>query len=99
MLGSLLLVLALPPWNVWPLAWLAPLPWLWLICRPDWDSLRPYRALWLAGFLFWMLAIHWVRLPHWANHFGWVALSAYLACYLPAFVGLSRASNGKIHVA
>ena len=88
--GSLLLYLALPPWNLWPLAWFAPLPWLRLIRRPDWDLSHPYRALWLVGFLFWLFAIHWIRLPHWANHFGLLALAAYLACYLPAFIGLSR---------
>ena len=51
---------------------------------------RPYRALCLAGFVFWLMAIHWLRLPHPAVYLGWFALSAYLAVYLPVFVGLSR---------
>ena len=50
----------------------------------------PYAVLYLSGFLFWMLTLHWLRLPHWATNFGWVALSAYLAVYTPLFVGLSR---------
>ncbi|HEY2759122.1 MAG TPA: hypothetical protein VGI75_00225, partial [Pirellulales bacterium] len=31
LLGSLLVYLALPPWNLWPLAWIAPVPWLLLV--------------------------------------------------------------------
>ena len=51
---------------------------------------RPYAVLTLAGFAFWMGALHWLRLPHWATSFGWVALSLYFALYLPAFVGIAR---------
>ena len=40
--------------------------------------------------MFWLLTIHWLRLPHPALYLGWLALSAYLAIYLPVFVGLSR---------
>jgi apolipoprotein N-acyltransferase len=51
---------------------------------------RPYLGIWIAGFVFWLLAVHWLRLPHPATSIGWVALSFYLAFYLPAFVGLTR---------
>ena len=51
---------------------------------------RPYAVLTLAGFAFWMAALHWLRLPHWATSFGWVALSVYFAFYLPVFVGIAR---------
>jgi apolipoprotein N-acyltransferase len=81
---------ALPPVDAWPLAWIAPVGWILLIRRPALPGRRPYAALWLAGFLFWMAALHWLRLPHWATSFGWIALSLYLACYLPLFVGLCR---------
>ena len=33
--GSLLMWLALPPVDWWPLAWVAPLPWLLLVRQPD----------------------------------------------------------------
>ena len=88
--GSLLLWAALPPLAVAPLAWIAPVPWLALVRREHLPGRRPYLALWLAGFVFWLMAIHWIRLPHPALYLGWFALSAYLALYLPAFVGLSR---------
>ena len=54
-----------------------------------WAS-HPYRSLWLTGMFFWMATLQWLRLPHWAVGFGWLALGIYFGCYLPAFVGLSR---------
>jgi len=88
--GAAVLWAALPPLDLWPLGWIAPVWWLLLIRRKELSGRRPYAALWLVGFLFWMAAIHWLRLPHWATSIGWVALSAYLAFYLPVFVGLTR---------
>ncbi|HEY2839091.1 MAG TPA: apolipoprotein N-acyltransferase, partial [Pirellulales bacterium] len=90
LLGSALAWLALPPVGWWPLSWVAPIPWLLLIRRKELPGRRPYLALWLAGFAFWMATLHWLRLPHAATSIGWVALSAYLAVYLPIFVGLAR---------
>jgi len=125
--GAVVLWAALPPWDLWPLAWIAPLWWVILIrcnelagpppfehLQPDqsnrwlralmavlrWlaDGRRPYRVLWLAGFLFWLAAIHWLRLPHPVDYFGWIALAFYLAFYLPVFVGLSRVAVHQLRV-
>lgn len=57
---------------------------------------RPYLALWAAGFAFWLAAVHWLRLPHPATHLGWLALSFYLAFYLPVFVGLTRTAVHRL---
>jgi apolipoprotein N-acyltransferase len=57
---------------------------------------RPYGALWLAGFAFWLATVQWLRLPHPAVYLGWLALSAYLACYLPVFVGLARVAVHRL---
>jgi apolipoprotein N-acyltransferase len=89
-IGGLLFWLALPPVDFGPLAFVAPIPWIWLIEQPELSGKRPYLQIWLASFLFWLTALHWLTLPHWATSFGWVLLSFYLAFYLPAFVGLSR---------
>src|SRR5436190_3051219 len=89
LLGSLLVFISLPPFDLWPLAWVAPVPWLLLARHENLSGRRPYRALWAAGFAFWLLAIHWLRLPHWTTYFGWLALSFYLAFYLPVFIGLT----------
>jgi len=90
LLGSLLLWAALPPLALGWLGWIAPIPWLVLIRRDDLPGRRPYGAIYLAGLVFWLIAIHWLRLPHPLVHLGWIALSAYLAVYLPLCIGLSR---------
>jgi apolipoprotein N-acyltransferase len=94
LLGSVLLWEALLPvangWLGW-LGWVAPVPWLLLIALDDLPGRRPYRAIYVAGLVFWLLAIHWLILPYPAlTWLGWLALSAYLAIYLPAFVGIAR---------
>jgi len=89
--GALAMALVQPPADLWPAAWLAPLPWLMLVQRPAWPGRSAWAATWCAGFLYWLLAIHWLRLPHPpATAVGWVLLSAYLACYLPLFVWAAR---------
>ncbi len=73
------------------LVWIAPVPWLALICTEALPGKRPYRSLWLAGTVFWLLVVHWIRLPHPLNYLAWLALATYLGMYLPVFVWLSRA--------
>jgi len=91
--GAVTMFSVQPPVDWWLLAWLSPLPWLWLVARsPAAESIAPvsWRFLWLAGFLHWLATIHWLRLPHPATSIGWLLLSAYLACYLPLFLWLAR---------
>jgi apolipoprotein N-acyltransferase len=108
LLGSLLLWAALRPFSLpfdwfhqyayypFPLGWLgwiAPVPWLLLVQADELPGPRPYRSLYFAGLVFWLLAIFWLIYPYpeftWL---GWLALCAYLAIYLPAFVALSRSA-------
>jgi len=89
-IGAVLLWMALPPLDVAPLAWVGPCFWCALIGRSQPLKTREYLILAGVGFAFWMAALHWLRLPHWATSFGWVALSFYLAWYLPCFIGFSR---------
>jgi apolipoprotein N-acyltransferase len=96
--GSLLMWAALPPLDLWPLAWIAPVPWLLLIRQERLIGRRPYRTIWLAGFLFWMGVLHWIRLPFWADVFGLLALSFYLAFYIPVFVGLTRIAVHRLRI-
>jgi hypothetical protein len=86
LLGGLLLWTAFPPLNLWPIAWLAPLPWLYLALRP-----QP-----MTRFVFWLgsavrpLAPDAARNP--AGHIllsGRIILAAYLAVYCRSF-GLCR---------
>jgi apolipoprotein N-acyltransferase len=88
--GAATMFLIQPPADLWPLAWLAPLPWLALVTLPRLTGPRPWLAIWTGGFLHWLFTIHWLRLPHPATSIGWVALAAYLACYVPLFVWAAR---------
>ncbi len=81
---------ALPPLSLAPLVFLAPVGWGLLIRQPALPGRRPYLALWLSSFIFWLVTLYWLTLPHWATSIGWVALSFYLAFYFPAFMALSR---------
>ena len=89
-LGSLLTWLAFPPvgWSV--LAFFAPVLWLMWIAPATLPGRHPYRIFWLAGFTFWLLSVHWIRLPHPLNYLAWVVLASYLGVYLPLFVALAR---------
>lgn len=84
--------------SLWPLAWIAPIWWVMLARREKLVGKRPWFELWVAGFAFWMATLHWLRLPHWATSFGWVAGSFYLAFYLPVFVGLTRVAVHRLKI-
>lgn len=88
--GSLLLFAAQPPLGWSLLAWVAPWPWLWLakseLPRGRWTWIQ----IWLAGVVYWLLAIHWIRLAHDATWAGWLLLASYLGVYLPVFVAAVR---------
>lgn len=89
--GSVLTWLAFPPLGWSLLVWVGPIFWLRWIRVEQLPGKRPYRTIWLAGILFWLLAVHWIRLPHPMNYIGWLALAGYLGAYLPLFVALARA--------
>ncbi len=97
LLGGLLLWAAFPPLNLPWLAWVAPVPWLWLVNQPKLAGWRPYIVLWLCGTAHWLLILEGIRLAHPALYAGWLALSAYLGVYVPAFVGLTRVAVHRLN--
>jgi apolipoprotein N-acyltransferase len=96
--GSILMWAALPPLALGWLGWIAPMPWLLLVRIDSLPGRRPYRALYLAGLAFWLASIYWLILPHPLTSLGWLALSMYLAVYLPVFVGLSRVAVHRFSI-
>jgi len=98
LVGAMLLWAALPPLDLWLVAWVAPVWWILLIRREQLSGRHPYRALWLVGFLFWLAALHWLAIPNRYTAMGWIALSFYLSFYLPVFVGLSRVAVHRLRV-
>jgi apolipoprotein N-acyltransferase len=83
---------------LWPLAWLAPLPWLVLVRQQDLAGRRPYVAIWLGGFAFWLAMLYGISKAHPALIAGWIALSWYLAFYVPVFVWLARVAVHRLGV-
>jgi len=97
-LGAFFLWAALPPLEWWPLAWMAPVAWVWLIRCEKLPGRRPYVVMGLAGFAFWMATLQWMRLPHWATRLGWIARSFSLSFYLPVVVGLWQVAVHRLRV-
>ncbi len=89
LVGCLLMWVAMPPLKLSWLAWLALVPFAWLVL-PQQAEFKLYRQVWLATFLWWLATLHFVRLPFWGLWFGWALLSFYLSLYGPLFVAASR---------
>jgi apolipoprotein N-acyltransferase len=77
---------------------MAPAFWLLTVRRRELAGRRPYLVLWLAGFTYWFLVLQWLRLPHPVTAIGWLALSIYLACYLPTFVAICRVAVHRLGI-
>lgn len=89
-LSAVLLWAALPPLGLAPLGFVGPVGLVLLLRCERLPGRRPYGVVYAAGFVFWLLALHWVRLSHPAAYLGWVALAWYFAFYWPAFVAIGR---------
>ncbi|MDX1930437.1 MAG: apolipoprotein N-acyltransferase [Pirellulaceae bacterium] len=89
-LSAIALWASFAPLGLSLVAWVAPMGWLVVIERDTSPGKRGYFWLYLSGFLFWMLNLQGIRLAFWALIFGWIALSVYLAIYVPLFVGVTR---------
>lgn len=89
-LSALTLFASFAPISASFLAWVAPIGWLVVIEREKSPGNRGYFLLYLSGVVFWLLNLQGIRLAFWALIFGWIALSIYLAIYIPLFVGITR---------
>lgn len=89
---------AFPPLGWWPVAWLAPAVWVVLARMEKLPGRRPYRAIWAAGLIHWLVLLAWVRLAHWSAWFGWWALCLYLSIYLPLFIALTRIAVRRLGI-
>lgn len=87
--------LAYPPLSIDLIALVALIPLLLMVEQPEGLKRRHYVSLWLAGCIFWLLLLQGIRLAFWPLYAGWIALSIYLAVYLPLFVGLTRVARWR----
>jgi apolipoprotein N-acyltransferase len=88
--GAVLLWGAFPPLDLWPLAYVAVVPWVLLIRRPMLTGRRPYLVIYAAALVHWLMLLQGIRLAHGALYFGWFALSAFVACYTPVMIACGR---------
>lgn len=86
---AILTWLSFTPVDAGPLAWICLVPLL-LLTRVELRTHWMYRTLYLVGFLFWIVTLQWMRLGDPSMYIALVALSAYLACYWPLFILLTR---------
>lgn len=85
-----LLWIAFPPVGLSWLAWIAPVPLIWLVQVKSLPARRPYRQLFVAGLLYWLATFYFIPIPHPGLWLGWFTISAYMALYTPMFVGVTR---------
>jgi apolipoprotein N-acyltransferase len=91
--GAILLWLAQPPFRLWPLAWIALVPWFFLILKPR-LSRRQYGIIYVVAALYWAVTMQGIRHAHPAMFAAWGALAGYLAVYPLAWVALVRVASG-----
>lgn len=96
--AGILLWASFPPLNLWPLAWIAPVPWLYLARLPERFTWRTYAWIYLGGFIHWLAMLQGIRLAHPALVFGWITLAWYLAFYTPILVWLCRVATRQLRV-
>ena len=96
--SAVALWLAQPPVGWWPLAWVAPMGWLWIARRAEPLDRGDWLRVYLSGVVYWLLAVHWIRLPHPLTILGWPILCAYLGLYPLAFVWLTRVGLRRARV-
>jgi apolipoprotein N-acyltransferase len=94
---ALLTWAAFTPLDWGPLAWVCLVPVLLLIRLP-----RPtrwmYRALYGASLVCNFFMLQWMRLGDASMYPAWLALSVYLALYLPVFVAVTRVAVQRVRV-
>lgn len=90
LISCLALWAAFPPAEMSWIAWIAPIGLVSIVANPSAPRGTGYFWLWIAGCLFWLALLQGVRLAFWPLTFGWIAISLYLAIYLPLFVGVAR---------
>ena len=94
-----LLWLASPPFELAPLAWLAPVPLMLVVFPKSFPAhSKVLRKTYCAAMLFWLATFYFLPYPHPVLFIGWFALSAYLALYTPLFVACARTMTHRIGV-
>jgi apolipoprotein N-acyltransferase len=71
------------------LAWAALIPLLTLVRRPA-RGVHIFLSAWLAGLIFFVPILQWMRVADPRMYFTWIGLALYCSLYLPLAIGLLR---------
>jgi apolipoprotein N-acyltransferase len=93
LLGAIFYWLSLPPMKFPWAAYLAVACWVAIVAKECSPTRREYWQIWFAGFVMWLALLQGIRLAFWPLYLGWMTLSAYVAIYLPLFIGTARLLN------
>ncbi|MFO0013578.1 MAG: apolipoprotein N-acyltransferase [Planctomycetota bacterium] len=87
-----------PPMH-WPIAgWMSALTFAaWVIHGPAWTKREGWWA-WVVASAVWLALLHGIRLAYWPLTFGWIALSLYLAVYLPVSILMARSLSSRFRL-
>ncbi len=87
--SAVLLWTTFPPADWGWLAWVALVP-LFLQIPSQRSPRSLYLGAWAGGFVFWTLAIQWVRLSDESAWLGWLTMALVLSLFWPLFLVLAR---------
>lgn len=87
-----------PPLH-WPAAaWLSCLLFAWMVGQQGCFSRRELAWAWIASSVMWLALLQGIRLAFWPLTAGWIALSLYLAVYLPLALAIATGLRGRWRV-
>ncbi len=92
--GAVLLWLAQPPLRLWPLAWVALVPWLLLVLQTN-ITRRHYVILYAVSLVYWALTMQGLRHAHPLMYGPWIAFAVYLAVYPVLWMALVRVASAR----
>ncbi|MFI5455850.1 MAG: apolipoprotein N-acyltransferase [Isosphaerales bacterium] len=95
--AGFLLWTSFPPAEWSWLAWIALTPLFWLVTLRE-ARFKAYLAAWVGGFVFWLLALEWLRMLDANAWLGWFVMALVFSLWWPAFLALTRWAVFRLQV-
>ena len=89
-LAMFLMWCAFKPIGASLLVFVATACWMPIISKPTPISSKTYWYIYLLSAIAWLALFQGIRLAYWPLYIGWVALSIYVAIWVPVFIVVSR---------
>lgn len=89
-LGGILLWFSQPPVGLAPLAWIATVPWVLVIIERQLPGRKLRRQIWMGLWMYWLLSLYFIPIPHPLLWIGWPLLAAYEATVYFFFFATAR---------